>query len=38
MASQVASATEHVLARSLNDQDRNRLIDEALAQLPRNGK
>ncbi len=38
MAGQVASATEHVLARSLTDQDRNRLIDEALAQLPRNGK
>ena len=33
MSSQVASATEHVLGRSLNAADQDRLIDEALAQL-----
>ena len=33
MGSQVASATEHVLGRSLNAADQDRLIDEALAQL-----
>jgi F-type H+-transporting ATPase subunit b len=33
MSSQVASATEHVIGRSLNDDDRNRLIDEALSQF-----
>lgn len=32
-AALVASATEHVLGRSLNDEDQNRLIDEALAQV-----
>jgi F-type H+-transporting ATPase subunit b len=30
MSAQVLSATEHVLARSLNDGDQDRLIDEAL--------
>ena len=33
MSSQVAEATEHVIGRTLNDDDRNRLIDESLAQL-----
>lgn len=33
MASQVASATEHVLGRSLSAADQDRLIDEALAQF-----
>jgi F-type H+-transporting ATPase subunit b len=36
MASQVAHATEHVLGRSVNGADQDRLIDEALAQFPRN--
>lgn len=31
MSTQVTSATEHVIGRSLNDDDRNRLIDEALS-------
>jgi F-type H+-transporting ATPase subunit b len=35
MATQVAHATEHVLGRSLNGGDQDRLIDEALAQFPR---
>lgn len=33
MATQVASATEHVLGRSVNNDDQNRLIDEALSHL-----
>jgi F-type H+-transporting ATPase subunit b len=37
MAGQVVSATEHVLGRSLNDGDQNRLIDEALSQFSRGG-
>lgn len=32
-AAMVAAATEHVLGRSLNDDDQSRLIDEALAQV-----
>lgn len=35
MASEVAHATEHVLGRSVNSADQDRLIDEALAQFPR---
>ncbi|MCA9041516.1 MAG: F0F1 ATP synthase subunit B [Planctomycetaceae bacterium] len=34
---QVAMATEHVLGRALQAEDQNRLIDEALAQLPAKG-
>ncbi len=33
MSTQVTDATEHVIGRALNDDDRNRLIDESLAQL-----
>ena len=33
LSSQVAEATEHVLGRAVNEEDRGRLIDEALAQL-----
>lgn len=33
MSSQVTSATEHVIGRSLNGDDQNRLIDEALSQF-----
>ena len=33
MSSQVAGATEHVLGRALSDNDRARLIDDALAQM-----
>ncbi len=33
MSGQVAGATEHVLGRSLNDSDQDRLIDEALKQV-----
>jgi F-type H+-transporting ATPase subunit b len=33
MSSQVASATEHVIGRSINGDDQNRLIDEALSQF-----
>lgn len=33
MSSQVASATEHVLGRSMTGDDQNRLIDEALSQF-----
>lgn len=36
ISSQVADATEHVLGRSLVEGDRDRLIDEALAQLSQN--
>jgi F-type H+-transporting ATPase subunit b len=36
MANQVANATEHVLGRTVNDKDHERLIQEALAQFPRN--
>jgi len=32
-ADQVVNATQHVLGRSLTDQDRGRLIDEAMAQI-----
>ncbi|HEV8002908.1 MAG TPA: F0F1 ATP synthase subunit B [Planctomycetaceae bacterium] len=35
MASEVAQATQHVLGRSVNSADQDRLIDEALAQFPR---
>lgn len=35
MAAQVASATEHVLGRTVQGSDQERLIDEALAQFPR---
>jgi F-type H+-transporting ATPase subunit b len=35
MATEVARATEHVLGRSLNEADQDRLIDEALADFPR---
>jgi F-type H+-transporting ATPase subunit b len=35
-AAQVADATEHVLSRSLNDDDQNRLIEEALSQFRQN--
>ncbi len=34
MSNNVLHATEHVLGRTLDDGDQNRLIDEALAQLP----
>ncbi|WP_144992739.1 F0F1 ATP synthase subunit B [Polystyrenella longa] len=37
MSEQVAIATEHVLGRALQAEDQNRLIDEALAQLPAKG-
>ncbi len=33
MSAQVTEATEHVLGRAINDEDRGRLVDEALAQL-----
>lgn len=33
MSAQVTEATEHVLGRTLSDDDRGRLIDEALSQL-----
>ncbi len=33
MSAQVTDATEHVIGRALSDDDRNRLIDESLAQL-----
>ncbi|MBL4883103.1 MAG: F0F1 ATP synthase subunit B [Planctomycetaceae bacterium] len=33
MSAQVTEATEHVLGRALNDDDRGRLIDDALSQL-----
>lgn len=33
MSARVADATEHVLGRSLNDEDQSRLIDEALSSL-----
>ena len=33
MSSQVASATEHVIGRSINGDDQTRLIDEALSQF-----
>lgn len=36
MATQVADATEHVLGRTVNENDQGRLIEEALAQFPRN--
>ena len=35
MATEVAHATQHVLGRSVNSSDQDRLIDEALAQFPR---
>jgi F-type H+-transporting ATPase subunit b len=35
MATEVAHATRHVLGRSVNASDQDRLIDEALAQFPR---
>jgi F-type H+-transporting ATPase subunit b len=35
MATEVAHATQHVLGRSVNSADQDRLIDEALAQFPR---
>jgi F-type H+-transporting ATPase subunit b len=35
MANEVAQATEHVLGRSVNSSDQDRLIEEALAQFPR---
>jgi F-type H+-transporting ATPase subunit b len=35
MAHEVAQATEHVLGRSVNASDQDRLIEEALAQFPR---
>lgn len=35
MTGQVATATEHVIGRALTEDDRNRLIDESLAQLNR---
>jgi len=37
MAGQVVNATEHVLGRSLDDGDQNRLIDEALSQFSQGG-
>jgi F-type H+-transporting ATPase subunit b len=37
VARNVADATEHVLGRSLTDQDQDRLVQEALAQLESNG-
>jgi F-type H+-transporting ATPase subunit b len=36
VSGQVASAVEHILGRSLNDSDRDRLIDEALSQFSQN--
>jgi len=33
MSVQVTEATEHVLGRTINEEDRGRLVDEALAQL-----
>ncbi|WP_339745291.1 F0F1 ATP synthase subunit B [uncultured Rubinisphaera sp.] len=33
ISTQVTDATEHVIGRALNEEDRNRLIDESLAQL-----
>lgn len=33
MSNQVATATEHVLGRAINDEDRTRLIDQSLAEL-----
>jgi len=36
MASHVADATEHVLARSMNEDDQKRLINDALAQFSEN--
>ncbi len=33
MSAQVTEATEHVLGRVINEEDRGRLVDEALAQL-----
>jgi len=35
MATEVAHATQHVLGRSVNSADQDRLIEEALAQFPR---
>jgi F-type H+-transporting ATPase subunit b len=35
MGTEVARATRHVLGRSINTSDQDRLIDEALAQFPR---
>jgi F-type H+-transporting ATPase subunit b len=35
MATEVAHATQHVLGRSVNSADQDRLIDEALAQFPK---
>jgi F-type H+-transporting ATPase subunit b len=35
MSNEVARATQHVLGRSVNAADQDRLIDEALAQFPR---
>jgi F-type H+-transporting ATPase subunit b len=35
MANEVAQATQHVLGRSVNAADQDRLIEEALAQFPR---
>ena len=35
MATEVAHATRHVLGRTVNSSDQDRLIDEALAQFPR---
>lgn len=35
MATEVAHATQHVLGRSVNASDQDRLIEEALAQFPR---
>jgi F-type H+-transporting ATPase subunit b len=35
MANEVAQATQHVLGRSINSSDQDRLIDEALTQFPR---
>ena len=35
LAADVALATEHILGRAVNDQDQDRLIEEALSQLAR---
>jgi len=35
MATEVAHATQHVLGRSVNSSDQDRLIEEALTQFPR---
>ena len=35
VATQIALATEHILGRAVNDQDQDRLIEEALSQLAR---